>query len=294
MVREIELPSGESIPALGLGTRGLAEGRRSAEEEAAALRHGLDLGIRLVDTAPAYAGGEAEALVGRALAGRRDDAFLLSKVEAERAARPRILAACETSLARLDTDRLDLYVLQGRGDRPLEEIVEAFEGLRERGLIRHWAVGDFSLADLVELAEFDGAGSGPGRPEGLHRGATSAKVAQRVRGAAEARHLLSRPRRPGARAPWSRLLGDDGQLGRHDVESLDGRLPGEQVRGALLQCRRHLTGEVGLAAALVGEGVDDRERRRAEADGEPEQRLRLVVHEPERGLEEVLDLLLAP
>lgn len=157
MSREIELPSGESVPALGLGTRGLAEGRRSAEEEAAALRYGLDLGIRLVDTAPAYAGGEAEALVGRALAGRRDDAFLLSKVEAERATRPRILAACETSLARLDTDRLDLYVLQGRGDRPLEEIVEAFEGLRERGLIRHWAVGDFSLADLVELAEFDGA-----------------------------------------------------------------------------------------------------------------------------------------
>jgi len=157
MVRQIPLPSGDSIPALGQGTAGLAEGRRPADEEIAALRLGLDLGMSLIDTAASYAEGEAEKLVGRAVAGRREDAFLVSKVAPALATRDGTVVACERSLVRLATDRLDLYLLQARGEHPLEETVAAFDDLRERGLIRHWGVGNFSAADLAGLAKLDGA-----------------------------------------------------------------------------------------------------------------------------------------
>jgi len=156
MVRQIGLPSGESISALGQGTAGLAEGRQPHDREIAALRLGLDLGMTLIDTSETYAGGEAEKLVGRAVAARRDEAFLVSKVDPTRATRRGTVAACERSLARLATDRLDLYLLQARGEHPLEETVAAFEELRDRGLIRHWGVGSFSVADLADLAKVDG------------------------------------------------------------------------------------------------------------------------------------------
>jgi len=155
MVPQIALPYGDTIPVLGLGSGGLAEGRRPVEQEIAALRHGLDLGMSLIDTAPSYADGAAERLVGVALAGRRDDAFLVSKVDPADATRRGTVSACERSLERLGTDRLDLHLLAGRGEHPLEETVAGFEELRERGLIRQWGVGSFSAADLHELAELD-------------------------------------------------------------------------------------------------------------------------------------------
>jgi diketogulonate reductase-like aldo/keto reductase len=158
MVRQIQLPSGDSIPALGQGSAGLAEGRRPAAEEIAALRLGLDLGLTLIDTAETYAGGEAETLVGRAVTGRRDEVFLLSKVAAARATRRGTVAACEQSLARLGTDHLDLYLLQSRPEHPLTDTVAAFEELRERELIRHWGVGNFSLTDLADLAKLEAGG----------------------------------------------------------------------------------------------------------------------------------------
>jgi diketogulonate reductase-like aldo/keto reductase len=158
MIGEIALPSGDSIPVLGQGTRGLAEGRQPVDREIAALRLGLDLGLNLIDTSESYADGAAERLVGVALAGRRDEAFIVSKVDAAHATHDGTAAACERSLDRLATDRVDLYLLQSRGVHPLEETIAAFEELRERGLIRHWGVGGFSLADLAELAEVEGSG----------------------------------------------------------------------------------------------------------------------------------------
>lgn len=155
MLRRIDLPSGDSIAVLGQGSAGLAEGRHAADEEIAALRLGLDLGLSLIDTAESYADGEAEKLVGRAVAGRRDDAFLVSKVAPTHATRQGTVAACERSLDRLGTDRLDLYLLQSRGEHPLDETVAAFEELRERELIRHWGVGEFSVLDLADLAKVD-------------------------------------------------------------------------------------------------------------------------------------------
>jgi diketogulonate reductase-like aldo/keto reductase len=150
-VRLVPLPSGEAVPALGQGTWHLAEGLHPPEEELAALRLGLDLGLTLVDTAEMYADGAAEELVGRAITGRRDEVFLVSKVLPGRATRQGIAAACEASLRRLGTDRLDLYLLHWRGPVPLDETVAGFEDLRTRGLIRHWGVSNFDLDLMQEL-----------------------------------------------------------------------------------------------------------------------------------------------
>jgi diketogulonate reductase-like aldo/keto reductase len=154
--RTIELPSGETIPVLGQGTWGMAEGARPADEEIAALRHGLDLGMTLIDTAEMYADGAAEMLVGAAIGGRRDEVFLVSKVLPHHATRSGTIAACEASLRRLGTDRLDLYLLHWRGTVPLEETLEAFGELLETGTIGHWGVSNFDLADLTELMQVPG------------------------------------------------------------------------------------------------------------------------------------------
>jgi diketogulonate reductase-like aldo/keto reductase len=146
-----ELPSGETIPVLGQGTWHLGVGRHSAEEEIAALRLGLRLGMTLIDTAEMYGDGASERLVGRALAGRRDDAFLVSKVLPHHATRRGTIAACEASLRRLGTDRLDLYLLHWRGQVALEETVEAFDTLLGAGWIRHWGVSNVGIPDIQEL-----------------------------------------------------------------------------------------------------------------------------------------------
>jgi diketogulonate reductase-like aldo/keto reductase len=145
------LPSGEAIASLGQGTWGMAEDARCRKDEVAALRAGFDLGMTLVDTAEMYADGAAEALVGEAIAGRRDELFLVSKVLPENATRPGTVDACEHSLRRLGTDRLDLYLLHWRGSVPLDETLDAFAALVDAGKIRYWGVSNFDVIDMIEL-----------------------------------------------------------------------------------------------------------------------------------------------
>ncbi len=152
-MRFVALPDGECIPALGLGTWMMGERASRGREIEDALRLGLDLGMTLIDTAEMYVDGGAEELVGRAISGRRDRVFLVSKVLPSNASRKGTLAACERSLKRLGTDRLDLYLLHWRGDVPVKETVDAFEELRGAGKIRHWGVSNFDLGDMEELWE---------------------------------------------------------------------------------------------------------------------------------------------
>jgi diketogulonate reductase-like aldo/keto reductase len=128
----------------------MGEDARRRKDEVAALRVGFDLGMTLIDTAEMYADGGAEALVGEAIAGRRDELFLVSKVLPENA-RPRTVAACEHSLRRLRTDRLDLYLLHWRGNIPLDETLDAFAALVDAGKIRYWGVSNFDVVDMIEL-----------------------------------------------------------------------------------------------------------------------------------------------
>ena len=155
-IRTTRLPSGEAIPSLGQGTWGMAEDARRRKDEIAALRVGFDLGMTLVDTAEMYADGAAEALVGEAIVGRRDELFLVSKVLPENATTTGTPAACEKSLQRLGTDRLDLYLLHWRGNVPLEETLDAFAALVDAGKIRYWGVSNFDVVDLIELWRLTG------------------------------------------------------------------------------------------------------------------------------------------
>jgi diketogulonate reductase-like aldo/keto reductase len=155
-LRALELPAGDAIPVIGMGTWHLGEGRHPPEVEIDALRTGLDLGMRLIDTAEMYGDGASERLVGEAIAGRRDDVFLVGKVLPHHATADGTRAACEASLRRLGTDRLDLYLLHWRGPVPLEETVGAFEDLERDGLIRHWGVSNFDIGDMAELIDVPG------------------------------------------------------------------------------------------------------------------------------------------
>jgi diketogulonate reductase-like aldo/keto reductase len=154
--RITRLPAGEPIPVLGQGTWGMAEkpGRRRQEIEA--LRLGVDLGMTLIDTAEMYASGGAETLVGEAIAGRREDVFLVSKVLPHHATRSGTIAACAGSLRRLQTDRIDLYLLHWRGGVPLRETLDGFTALQQAGAIRHWGVSNFRVVDMVELLTLPG------------------------------------------------------------------------------------------------------------------------------------------
>jgi aldehyde reductase len=147
----VRLPDGEAIPAFGIGTWRMGEKRAQRSREIAALKYALDLGVRLIDTAEMYGEGTAETLVAEAVAGRRDEVVLVSKVYPHNASRRGAVAACERSLARLRTDRIDIYLLHWRGSVPLEETVEAFEQLKRDGKIRQWGVSNLDLADMKEL-----------------------------------------------------------------------------------------------------------------------------------------------
>ena len=127
----VRLPSGEGVPQLGQGTWGLGESVRMRKEEVAALRLGIDLGLTLIDTAEMYGDGVAEEIVAEAVEGRRDECFIVSKVLPENSTRAGIIAACERSLRRLKTDRIDLYLLRWRGRPRLEETLSGFEALSE-------------------------------------------------------------------------------------------------------------------------------------------------------------------
>jgi len=139
------------MPVLGLGTWRMGERRDRREREIAALEAGIELGVTLIDTAEMYGEGEAEKIVGEAIAGRRERMFLVSKVYPHNASRRGAIAACKRSLKRLGTDHIDLYLLHWRGDVPLAETVGAFSALQADGSIGAWGVSNFDSGDIDEL-----------------------------------------------------------------------------------------------------------------------------------------------
>jgi diketogulonate reductase-like aldo/keto reductase len=148
---KVKLPSGESVPQLGQGTWRMGENARARNDEIAALKLGLDLGLTLIDTAEMYGTGGAEAVVAEAIAERREECFIVSKVLPENATKAGTIAACTRSLKRLKTDRIDLYLLHWRGEPALEETLAGFEALKASGAIRHWGVSNFDVGDMEEL-----------------------------------------------------------------------------------------------------------------------------------------------
>jgi diketogulonate reductase-like aldo/keto reductase len=151
MTRSVSFPDHCLVPALGQGTWRMGEDSRLRQQELAALRAGIDLGMTLIDTAEMYGDGGAETLLGGAMAGLRDKVFLVSKVYPQNAGRGRIERACEASLRRLKTDHLDLYLLHWRGSVPLAETVEGMEALVAAGKIRRWGVSNLGQGDMEEL-----------------------------------------------------------------------------------------------------------------------------------------------
>jgi diketogulonate reductase-like aldo/keto reductase len=150
-MKSVALKNGSTVPVLGLGTWRMGERGSERAAEVAALKLGLELGIRLIDTAEMYGEGKAEEIVADAVAGRRDEIYIVSKVYPHNASRKGAIAACERSLKRLKTDRIDLYLLHWRGSHPLAETVEAFETLKKDGKIKSWGVSNLDADDMREL-----------------------------------------------------------------------------------------------------------------------------------------------
>jgi aldehyde reductase len=150
-MKHVTLPCGESVAALGQGTWHIGDAPGQRKDEIAALRRGIDLGLTLIDTAEMYGDGRSEQLVGEAIAGRRDEAFLVSKVYPHNASRAAMPRSCEASLRRLRIEAIDLYLLHWAGAVPLAETVEAFEALRRAGKIRHWGVSNLDIGAVQEL-----------------------------------------------------------------------------------------------------------------------------------------------
>jgi diketogulonate reductase-like aldo/keto reductase len=155
-VPALPLPSGREIPILGQGTWRMGEESAKRPAEIAALRLGLELGMTLIDTAEMYGEGAAEELVGEAIAGRRPEVFLVSKVYPHNATRSGAVAACQRSLKRLGTDYLDVYLLHWRGQVALAETLEAFQSLKKAGAIRDYGVSNFDVDDMEEALALPG------------------------------------------------------------------------------------------------------------------------------------------
>lgn len=150
-IPNVTFPDGTSVPTIGLGTWMMGEDKSRMTAEIDAVRHALDLGMTLIDTAEMYADGESERIVGAALKGRREQAFVVSKVVPWNASFDGTIEACNRSLQRLGTEYLDLYLLHWRGEHPLAETVGALETLKARGKIRSWGVSNFDTNDMEEL-----------------------------------------------------------------------------------------------------------------------------------------------
>jgi diketogulonate reductase-like aldo/keto reductase len=150
-MRTVSLPDGGTMPVLGLGTWMMGERKAAAAAELAALKLGIELGLNLIDTAEMYGNGGAETIVAEAIAGRRDEIFLVSKVLPQNASRGGTVKACEASLKRLGTDRLDLYLLHWAGSHPLDDTIEAFEQLKRTGKILRWGVSNFDRSEMEPL-----------------------------------------------------------------------------------------------------------------------------------------------
>jgi diketogulonate reductase-like aldo/keto reductase len=155
MRREAFGRNGPKVSVIGQGTWYIDRGNRKLA--VAALRRGIELGMTHIDTAEMY--GDAELVIADAIAGKRDDLFLVSKVLPSNASRRGAIAACERSLKRLKTDRLDCYLLHWRGSYPLQDTVAAFEELKRTGKIRAWGVSNFDVDDLDEMLEVSGEGN---------------------------------------------------------------------------------------------------------------------------------------
>ncbi|MBS1188035.1 MAG: yvgN [Burkholderiaceae bacterium] len=158
--RNLTLSGGIAIPTLGQGTWFMGESRFERKAELAALRHGISLGLTLIDTAEMYGNGGAEEVVGEAIAGLpRESLFIVSKVLPTNASRNGTIAACERSLKRMKTDYLDLYLLHWRGSHPLSETFAALQALKDAGKIRAFGVSNFDTPDMVQAAKVDGGGN---------------------------------------------------------------------------------------------------------------------------------------
>jgi len=147
-------PAGAKVSVIGQGTWYIDRGDRKAA--VAALRRGIELGMTHIDTAEMY--GDAELVIAEAIVGQRDELFLVSKVLPSNASRKGTIAACDRSLKRLKTDRLDCYLLHWRGSYPLADTVAAFEELQRAGKIRSWGVSNFDRDDLSEILDVAGEG----------------------------------------------------------------------------------------------------------------------------------------
>ncbi len=159
LVRRVTTRGGVAMPALGLGTWRMGEERSRFDAEVAALRLGLDLGMDLIDSAEMYADGGAEAVTGEAVKGRRDEVFIVSKVLPKNASRRGTIEACERSLGKLGTDRIDLYLLHWEGQHPLQETLDAFAQLVDEQKIVHYGVSNL---DVAAMETCEGLGGGPG------------------------------------------------------------------------------------------------------------------------------------
>jgi diketogulonate reductase-like aldo/keto reductase len=155
-MRKTKLPSGEEVPVLGQGTWGFGEDPANRQNEIDALRFGIDVGMKLIDTAEMYGDGAAEEVIGEAIEGRREQTFIVDKVLPQNATRKRTVDACERSLRRLKTDRIDLYLLHWRGAAPLAQTLAGFDDLLRAGKIRYWGVSNFDVPDMEEVAGLTG------------------------------------------------------------------------------------------------------------------------------------------
>ena len=234
----------------------MGESARKREAEIAALRFGLDLGLTLIDTAEMYSDGVAEGIVAEAIHGRRDECFIVTKVLPENSTRAGTIAACERSLKRLKTDRIDLYLLHWRGRPKLEETLSAFEALIAAGTIRYWGVSNFDVEDMEELLALPGGTAMRHQPGAVqsaaarHRSGSSAVVprprhsdhglfADRA-GTAAARPDADRRCHPAPRHPGADRARLGAQAARHDGDSQGlqrGACQGES-RGARYQAHR--------------------------------------------------------
>ena len=230
-MRTLQLPGGEAVPVLGQGTWGMGEDTRRRGAEAAALRHGLDLGLTLIDTAEMYGEGGAEEVVAEAIRGRRDGVFVVSKVYPHNASARGTIAACERSLKRLGTDRIDLYLLHWRGAHPLAETAAAFERLQRDGKIRYWGVSNLDADEMGELAAVPGGG------------------------ACAANQVLYNPQRRGIEwdlLPWCRERGVP-VMAYSPIEQ--GRLPTGGALGEIARAHGCSAFQVALAWVLAQPGV---------------------------------------
>jgi diketogulonate reductase-like aldo/keto reductase len=150
-MKQVVFPCGQAVAALGQGTWRIGDDPGTRREEIDCIRRGIDLGLTLIDTAEMYGDGRAETLVGEAIAGRRDEVFIVSKVYPHNASRHAMQRSCDASLKRLDVDAIDLYLLHWPGEVPLAETAEAFEALQRAGKIRHWGVSNVDLQLMEEL-----------------------------------------------------------------------------------------------------------------------------------------------